>query len=101
MSNTLYVHGGALTDEQQAELVPFIRARGGLDATQGVTFAADGKSFTVPHESGWPVRHLVQTINSEHARWDRGVTPRRLISDSDTPESLAELIARHRAIPQT
>lgn len=100
MSSTLYVHGGALTDEQQAALEKLIRGRSNMGAGGSITFAADGESLTVPHEEGWPLRHLVQTINSEHARWDRGVTPRRIISDSDTPESLAELIARHRAIPQ-
>lgn len=100
MSSTLYVHGGALTDEQQAALEKLIRARANLGAGGSITFAADGKSLTVPHEEGWPLRHLVQTLNSEHARWDRGVTPRRIISDSATSETIAEQVARHRAIPQ-
>jgi len=107
MAATLYAwrNGAAapLTSEQQTALMKFIGARRNFDANAEVTFADDGASLTLPEGVGEDARILrliALQVNSEYNRWGRGADPQIIISDSATPETLAELNDRHRAIAQ-
>jgi hypothetical protein len=96
--------GYELSENQQAALTAKLRQiMGGNGASVDPTFADPAVSFTDALIADWTdrkLRTLALRLTCEGHRWRGRDGEGAIISDSDSPEDLATMTARHLAIAQ-